>query len=343
MFDIGFTFSLKPQFGLYGNCPFTAPGGYTNVDGYFAGIGGGKIGVMEHHQRAAGFLVGGAEDVSWGSADSPEGETKSRYGVGFFGLNTDEQGNPVYRPQCAHYLHLGFIGVTANLNYKDWPDFFLGWVGLDPRGDDGRGEKRAASPGRLQSLEARLSRSRDGLRLLARTTKARYAPDEPIVLEVELHNVAGRGRGQGEKPRDIEVYFEPVAKDQRGETSEWLLKFYAYEVYSGRQRYASPKVSVPAERRAELYHRVTLPPGAFVGRRFTFAPARQWLRPGDHFFLASYEVTKDSGMVILHPELTTEQVKKLGNEHAYVPVWTGKIYSNLATFRVERKKLAGLF
>ena len=57
MADLGVTWSKRPQFGLYANCPFIAPGGYAKVDGKYAGIGGGKVGVMEHHQDNVGLLV----------------------------------------------------------------------------------------------------------------------------------------------------------------------------------------------------------------------------------------------------------------------------------------------
>lgn len=348
MFDIGFTFSPKPQFGLYANCPFTVPVGAAKVDGYYVGIGGGKMGVVEHHQDAVGLIVDGHERVTWGSQGSPEGESGGEYKVGLLGLNTDAEGNPVYRPQCTHYFHLGFFGVTGNINYKEIPDFFLGWLGIDLCGDDNRAGRRAQRQAsrvdKLRDLSARLALPRGGLQLTIRTDKATYYPDEPIHLDVELTNVTGARRSLGDdKPRDITVYFEPVVKNAKGEPSEWLFKFYAYEVYTGRPRYRSPQATVPAARRAELYHHITLPPGGYVGRRFTFARAGQWLLPGDHIFIVTYEVTDDFGQVILSPELTLDQVKALGNDLAYTPVWTGRLYSNIAFFTVRRKPVWWLF
>jgi len=340
MFDVGFTFSAKPQFGLYANCPFTMPVGGAKVDGYYAGIGGGKVGVMEHHQDAAGVLLAGRERVTWGDA---EGEAGGEYDVGILGLNTDATGNPVYRPQCTHYFHLGFLGVTGNINYKDIPDFFLGWLGVDICGDDSRGAKVASRDEKLRGLSARLSLPRDGLRLAIRTDKESYGPGEPIRLDVQLVNATAARRWAGEKARDVTVYFEPVARNAQGEATEWLFRFHAYEVYSGRKCYSTPKITVPASLRAELYHHVTLPPGGYVGRRFTFAPPRQWLRPGDHFFLAAYEVGSDCARVILSPDLTAAQVAALGEDAAYTSVWTGRLYSNIAFFRVRSKSFLGIF
>lgn len=343
MFDLGFTFSGKPQFGLYANCPFTVPVGGAKVDGYYAGIGGGKIGVVEHHQDALGLIVTGHEKVTWGSQDTEEGESGGDYKVGLLGLNTDAEGNPVYRPQCTHYLHLGFIGVTGNINYKDIPDFFLGWFGLDICKDDSRDARQASREERLRNLSVRMSQPRNGLRLAVRTNKETYRPDEAIAVDVELQNVTGGRRGWGAKPHDVAVYFEPVVKNAKGETTEWLFNFHAYELYTGRSRYTSPRFKVPPAKREGLYHHVTLPPGGFVGRRFVFAPAKQWLEPGDHFLLVSYEVTDDSARVILTPDLTADQIKALGTDLAYTSVWTGRLYSNIAFFRVRSRGLLAMF
>jgi len=343
MFDIGVTITPKPQFGLYANCPFTVPVGGAKVDGYYAGIGGGKIGIVEHHQDSLGLIVTGHEKVTWGSADDEGGQSGGDLKIGLLGLNMDAEGNPVYRPQCTHYFHLGFVGVTGNINYKDIPDFFLGWFGLDICGDDQREAKMASRAERLRGLSARLAQPRSGLQLAIRTDKEVYRPDEAISLDVELVNVTGARRFRGDRPRDVTVYFEPVARNAQGESVEWLLKFFAYEVYTGRPCYTSPRLTVPAEARAGLYHHVTLPPGGFVGRRFTFAPAKEWLTPGDHFFVVTYQVSDDCAHVILSPALTAEHVKALGNDLAYTPVWTGRLYSNSAFFRVRPRGLLAMF
>jgi hypothetical protein len=343
MFDIGFTFTPKPQFGLYANCPFTVPVGAAKVDGYYAGIGGGKIGLVEHHQDSVGLIVDGHEKVTWGNPDKEGGESGGDYKIGLLGLNTDTEGNPVYRPQCTHYLHLGFVGVTGNINYKEIPDFLLGLFTIDICKDDNREAKKATRAERLRGMSVRLAQPKNGLQLVARTDKETYRPDERITLDVELVNASGSRRGRGDRPRDLTVYFEPVARNAQGESAEWLLKFYAYELYTGRARYTSPRIRVPVEERAGLHHYVTLPPGGFVGRRFSFAPAREWLEPGEHFFLVTYEVADDCAHVILSPELTHEQVKALGNELAYRPVWTGRVYSNLVFFRVRPRGLLAMF
>jgi len=146
MFDLGVTWTKKPQFGLYANCPFLAPAGYAKVDGTYAGIGGGRFGVMEHHQDNVGLLAWGREDVHWrdGAAGGQlSSKTKTVGPVGF--LTEAAVNKETYDPTCAHYLHLGYVGVTGNIHYAEIADFFLGWAGLDISRDDARAPDRTAA------------------------------------------------------------------------------------------------------------------------------------------------------------------------------------------------------
>ena len=148
MFDLGFTFSAKPQLGLYMNCPMIVPIGYGNVDAQFVGVGGGKVGVMKHREKSVGLLVRGSEEVSWGE-DEDGLEAGSHYQpVGVLGLAEAREDEQPYKPACIHYLHLGWIGVTFNIRWQEIFDFIVGWVGFDPAGDD-IGTGRAASEASL--------------------------------------------------------------------------------------------------------------------------------------------------------------------------------------------------
>jgi len=138
MFDAGFTWSPKPQFGLYTNCPMIAPIGYGKVDGYFVGVADGKVGAMEHHEESAGLLVWGREEVSWDTFDEADSERLNVQEVGLLGLAEGQQGERPYRAACIHYFHLGWIGVTGNIRWPEIGDFLVGLVGLDPAGDDGK-------------------------------------------------------------------------------------------------------------------------------------------------------------------------------------------------------------
>ena len=352
MFDIGFTFSKKLQFGIYANCPFIAPGGYSNVDATYVGLGGGKFGVMEQHQKALGLVLWGREAIEWGEQGTDASASAGAHGVGPLGLATDAEGNPDYKPQCAHYFHLGFVGVTGNLNYKEWGDFFLGWLGLDICHDDYRARHRSYDPDALAQLSERVAQPRMGLQLVIRTDKPSYAMDEPIVLDVSLLNRTGESRDRRDRPRDLSLYFEPLAKTPEGDPAEWLFKFRIFQPdlslargAQGATRYSSPAFDVPADQRGAYYHYADLPPASYLGRRFVLPPARvnRWLEPGPTLLVATYEVNEDYPYVILNHEFTARDVEALGTDLAYTRVWTGKLCSNIVTVQIRRDKILGLF
>ncbi|HUT34889.1 MAG TPA: hypothetical protein VNE39_15475 [Planctomycetota bacterium] len=158
MFDLGLTFSKKPQFGLYMNCPVILPIGFGKVDGYYAGVGRGKVGVMEHHQRNAGALVWGYERNTWqGPAKAGEkagDKAVEDQPVGLLAIARGERGKQPYRVSCKHYFHLGWVGITANICWLEIPDFFLGWFLIDLSGDDVKGGTAPNEPPRPAAPEA---------------------------------------------------------------------------------------------------------------------------------------------------------------------------------------------
>jgi len=147
MGDLGLTFSKKPQFGLYMNCPVIVPIGYGKVDGYYAGVGRGKVGVMQHQQRNAGAVVWGYERNTWQDpakagekpGEKPADKAVEDQPVGLLAIARGERGEEPYRVSCKHYFHLGWVGITANICWLEIPDFFLGWFLIDLSGDDAKG------------------------------------------------------------------------------------------------------------------------------------------------------------------------------------------------------------
>ncbi len=202
--------------------------------------------------------------------------------------------------------------------------------------EDGRGRIRETS---LDDMEKQQARARGGLQLIVRASKEEYKPDEAIVLDCMIRNVTG-GRS-GKKERDIPVYFEVFAKMANGQRAPWLLKPVLVSEKTGSVVYRVPDFKVS---RGERGHRfVTLPPQAYVGYTFTFPG--NWLRPGRRFsFTCSYEVPEDFPYVIRDPRFSDEQIDILGTDRAYVRVWTGRLHSGRATFRIRRKRrFLGLF
>ncbi|HUT34885.1 MAG TPA: hypothetical protein VNE39_15455 [Planctomycetota bacterium] len=161
MMDLGLTFSKKPQFGLYANCPMVTPLGYSKVDGYFVGMGGGKLGAGEHHQNNSGLLFWGHEENSWKGFNDKDKATTESHRVGVIGIaQSAKEGKTKYRPACVHYLHLGYVGVMWNLNYFKMADFFCGWFGWIPFGE------------RSEVTETRVAKA-------GNTTKVAKAPTAP--------------------------------------------------------------------------------------------------------------------------------------------------------------------
>jgi len=205
-----------------------------------------------------------------------------------------------------------------------------------------------ASDTRFQPLtpeedQAITARPRGGLRLVIRSEKTEYAMDQPIVVDLRLENVTSPG--EGDKARDIPVYFEPFAETPKGGRAEWLFKFFLQREEDDKLVYRSPEFELPRGKRDDYYHFVTLPPQAFVGRRFFFPPARfrKWLEPGRYSLLASYAVGEPFSYILINRHLSGKHAELLGKKLAYKRVWTGRLYSNRVRFRIRGKRRWRLF
>jgi hypothetical protein len=138
--DIGFTVSIKPGFALYADAVSVLPLGFSYVDGYFLGWGGGQFGFTRHYEHCWGLLAIGHETHAWGKFSKGNPSTLNRQFVGIAGLPLFPvvQSRPSYMPACVHYLHLGFIGAAANARYMEIIDFLLGFACVDLARDDGK-------------------------------------------------------------------------------------------------------------------------------------------------------------------------------------------------------------
>jgi hypothetical protein len=136
--DIGLTFSDEPQVGLYWNSLDLLVFGYSNVDGYFAGWGGGQIGITRHYNNCYGLIVG-HEEIGWGEFDKDDPETLYVRYSGLAGLpSMATGGSPNYTPACVHFFpHIGYVGLVWNARWMEMVDFVLGWTTIDISGDDG--------------------------------------------------------------------------------------------------------------------------------------------------------------------------------------------------------------
>ncbi len=155
--EVGFTITFTPQWGFYWNSLDIFPVGYSKIDGYFIGIGGGGIGIRRHWNECYGFGVG-IEKIGWSGNLNPNepipDEKIMRRMSGILGILSAILGiapygsGPNYTPACVHFVpHIGYVGLVWNARYTEFVDFALGWVGLDISGDDGRAVGRWNIPG----------------------------------------------------------------------------------------------------------------------------------------------------------------------------------------------------
>jgi len=150
--ELGFTYSDDAQIALYGAGISGVFGvlGYADFDGYYIGMGGGQLGITRHYVHDWGLAVWGHEKVGWGTFDPNDPSTLNEQDVGVLGALFGPYGlaghfgawggpgfHPGYMPACIHYIHLGWVGVVANLRYLEPLDFVLGIFCIDLFDDDG--------------------------------------------------------------------------------------------------------------------------------------------------------------------------------------------------------------
>jgi hypothetical protein len=139
MVDVGLSLSAKPGIGLYWNSLDVFPVGFSYVDGYFLGWGGGQIGFTKHYNHCIGFGYA-REEIGWGPGmDKDDPQTLYVDYSGVLGLLLPPYKNePAYLPSCVHFFpHILFVGLVWNARYYEMADFVLGFTGLDIAGDDG--------------------------------------------------------------------------------------------------------------------------------------------------------------------------------------------------------------
>jgi len=85
MADLGVTTSGKRSYSLYacGGGLFSVGGG--TVDGYFAGIGGSRVGVFRHYNKTVGLFLYSYEEFGWGKFNRRDPNTLDRRHKGLIG------------------------------------------------------------------------------------------------------------------------------------------------------------------------------------------------------------------------------------------------------------------
>ncbi len=136
MLDIGLTVSKKPEFAAFKACTGLTCIGYGDIDGYFVGLGGGKVGMARYASKSVGYgLWGNYQNVLMDSDDARDG-THAAPDAEQTGLlaAVEGQSNDV---ACVQQLHIGWTGIVFNIKWAEILDFFLGWTTIDICRDDG--------------------------------------------------------------------------------------------------------------------------------------------------------------------------------------------------------------
>jgi hypothetical protein len=142
MVDVGLTITPEPCIGLYWNSLDVLVAGYSNIDGYFVGWGGGQLGVTQHYDKCYGFIVS-HEEVGWGDFDKNDPSTLHMRVGGLAGLASvagtgPSKPSPDYTPACVHFIpHIGPVGLVWNARWTQIVDFIVGFTTIDIAGDDG--------------------------------------------------------------------------------------------------------------------------------------------------------------------------------------------------------------
>lgn len=143
--DVGFTFSKKPQFALFYDFIPVVPIGFGWVDGYFTGLGGGKVrDFSPHWERSFGLVLWGQEDLSFEYSleelqEMPQEEREDVMNfqrTGLFGMVQGPFPDQDYLISCPHYIHIGWIGVVASPRYLQMLDLVVGFTTIDIGADD---------------------------------------------------------------------------------------------------------------------------------------------------------------------------------------------------------------
>jgi len=110
----------------------------------------------------------------------------------------------------------------------------------------------------------------------------------------------------------------------------WLV---VIEVVGSNGVYARSPAEDLRKGQAGRYHYAALPPGSFVGRQYVIRPKdpRWELPPGRYRVRVVYN--NDYELCVASPCFTDEDIERL-KEKAVVPLLTGRIVSNVETFRI---------
>lgn len=96
MGDLGVTWTSTPYGSVYACLLGLSSVGIGHVNGHFAGLGGGEIGVFPHYHKVCGLLLYTYEELGWNDFDIEKAETLYRWHNGPIGYICHIERRPAY-------------------------------------------------------------------------------------------------------------------------------------------------------------------------------------------------------------------------------------------------------
>jgi len=204
MADLGLTFSKKPKLAAFKGCAGAVSLGFGDVEGYFIGLGDGKLGVTPFSHEGLGLALWGKHKTRFGEVSKDDAGILDFQKTGILGLADGPIVGPDQEPACIQQVHVGWAGVVANAKWLQVADFLLGCTGIDICFDDGK--RRGGRGGEdLVTIAAHQPEP-------AKTVVAR----EPEPAQVAKADVAAK-HIPADKVRHPEISTEPASPKRKPE------------------------------------------------------------------------------------------------------------------------------
>jgi len=187
MADLGLTFSKKPKFAAFKGCAGALSLGFGDVEGYFVGLGHGKLGVTSFSHEGLGLALWGKHRTRFGAASNDVAGVLDFQKTGVLGLADGPIVGPDQEPACIQQLHVGWAGVVANANWLQVADFLLGCTGIDICFDDGKKRGDGAGNGLVTAAAHKPKPAKTGA--TPKPAAPRLAKAVPVTPPIAAHDL----------------------------------------------------------------------------------------------------------------------------------------------------------
>jgi hypothetical protein len=129
IFDIGFTVTKKPHFGIYAGFNSLLAAGFMDMpEGYLLGLGHTHFGCLDMRYHGAGMFLEGYEQQGYDDFDLANPDSPRERGMGLGLLYSHTPRTIPEALQCNKIIHVGWIGVDLNCKIGGLLNFIVGWT-----------------------------------------------------------------------------------------------------------------------------------------------------------------------------------------------------------------------